>query len=212
MKNALFAPLCLRASSAPSVSRRRVLLAGAASLIAARPALARRYEGHEFPDSLELEGRRLSLNGVGKRAVAVIKGYLAALYLPQPASSPEAIYAAAGPKKLQILMLLDVSTEEFIKAVEKGVRRNCSEAEQAEIAPSLSQFVTQLRAVGKVRNKDLIELDQLPSQATQIRLNGRAIGAPIAGGAFYTALLKVFLGQRPVDARLKRGLLGGSPD
>lgn len=192
--------------------RRRLLMAALLGLGINAPALARRYEGYDFDDKLQLGGSALTLNGVGMRAVAVLKGYLAALYLGRSASTPAAVYATPGPKRIRIRMLLDVGTEEFVKAIAKGVRRNCSEAEQAALPDKIEQFNTQLRAVAKVRSKDLIDMDYLPDQGTVISLNGKAIGAAIAGPEFYLALLKVFLGERPVDKRLKAGLLGGAGD
>ena len=63
--------------------RRTVALAmAAAATVAALPAQAVRYEGQDFPDSLSLGGSTLTLNGTGKRQVAIYPLYLAALYLP----------------------------------------------------------------------------------------------------------------------------------
>ncbi len=39
-------------------------------------------------------------------------------------------------------------------------------------------------------------------------VNGAAKGKPIPDEGFYRAILKVWLGDKPVDADLKRGLLG----
>jgi hypothetical protein len=191
---------------------RRALLVLALGLAAGMPALARRYEGYDFADRIQLEGSSLRLNGVGKRAVAIIKGYLAALYLGQGASTPEQAYALGGPKRIQIYMLLDVGAEEFVKAVDKGIARNCTEAEQAALKDAQTVFIAQLRGVGKVKARDLINMDYLPASGTQLSINGRPAGPVVAGEVLYTALLKVFLGERPVDKRLKSGLLGGAPD
>ncbi|QPF76610.1 hypothetical protein G8A07_14080 [Roseateles sp. DAIF2] len=204
-----------RANSEPAArtsTLRRGLLASGLWLGLGGPALARRYEGYDFPDKLQLGGASLQLNGVGKRAVAIIKGYLAALYLGKSASTPEQAYATPGPKRIQIYMLLDVGAEEFVKAVNKGVQRNCSEAEKAALSEAQPAFIAQLRAVNKVYKKDLIDMDYLPERGTLLSINGKPAGNAIPGPELYQALLKVFLGERPVDKRLKSGLLGGSPD
>lgn len=178
----------------------------------AAAAQARRYEGQEFDETIELGGARLQLNGVGMRAVAILKGYLAALYLSRPAATPEAVYATPGPKRIQLRMLLEVSTEEFVKAVNKGVARNCSEAEQAALADQLPPFIAQMRAVGKVRQRDRINMDFVPGQGTSLLINGKPAGPAVGGAELYLGLLKVFLGQRPTDKRLKAGLLGQADD
>lgn len=205
------APRAARANTQPS-RLRRALLVTALGLSVGAPALARRYEGYDFADRIQLDGASLQLNGVGKRAVAIIRGYLAALYMGQTASTPEQAYAVPGPKRIQIYMLLDVGAEEFVKAVDKGIARNCTEAEQAALKEAQPAFIAQLRGVGKVKTRDLINMDYLPASGTQLSINGRPAGPVVAGEVLYTALLKVFLGERPVDKRLKSGLLGGSPD
>jgi Chalcone isomerase-like len=202
-----------RAHSAPPIDHYRRHGLGLAVLLGlglgfAAPVQARRYEGYEFAESLQLGGSVLRLNGVGMRAVSVIKGYLAALYLGKPATTPAAVYATPGPKRIQMRMLLEASTEEFVKAINKGVARNCSEAERAALATKLPPFIATIRALGKVRPKDLVDMDYLPERGTLLQFNGKPAGEAVPGPELYQALLKVFLGERPVDKRLKAGLLG----
>jgi len=196
-----------------SLSRRVAALALASA--ACLPAHAVRYEGQEFPDTLQLEGATLQLNGAGKRQVAVYPLYLAALYLPQKSASPDAIYAQAGPKRLELRIVIplvkDVSTQEFVKAIDKGVQRNCTEAEKAAVAERVRQFNTAVGDVGRVKKGDLLRIDYLPEQGgTVLSVNGKTWGKPVEGQDFYTAFLKVFLGDRNSDARLRSGLLGQS--
>ncbi|WP_204271920.1 chalcone isomerase family protein, partial [Escherichia coli] len=68
-------------------------------------------------------------NGVGAKVFVMrYSAYLGALYVPQKASTPEAIYAQAGPKRLELRITIplvkDVSTQEFVKAINKGVASN----------------------------------------------------------------------------------------
>lgn len=184
-------------------------LAAAACL----PAHAVRYEGQDFADTLQLGGSTLALNGTGKRQVAVYSLYLAALYLPQKATSPEAIYAQPGPKRLEMRIVIplvkDVSTQEFVKAISKGVNRNSTEAEKAAVAERVKQFNAAIADVARVKKGDTLVIDYVPAQGgTLLYVNGKAQGKPIEGQDFYTAFLKVFLGDRNSDAQLRAGLLG----
>jgi hypothetical protein len=43
---------------------------------------------------------------------------------------------------------------------------------------------------------------------TAVTVDGKAAGQPIAGEDFYRALLKIWLGEKPVQADLKKALLG----
>lgn len=198
--------------SLPIRRRAAVLALAAASSL---PAQAVRYEGQDFPDTLQLGGATLQLNGAGKRQVAIYPLYLAALYLPQKATSSEAIYAEAGPKRLEMRIVIplikDVSTQEFVKAIDKGVNRNCTEAEKAAVADRVRQFNAAVTEVGRVKKGDLLRIDYLPDQGgTILTVNGKVWGHPVEGQDFYTAFLKVFIGEKVSDNRLRSGLLGQS--
>lgn len=189
--------------------------AAALALVAAAalPAQAVTYEGQDFPDTLQLDGSTLALNGAGKRQVAIYPLYLAALYLPQKTSSPDAIYAEPGPKRLEMRIVIplvkDVSTQEFVKAIDKGVQRNCTETEKAAVAERVRQFNAAIAEVGRVKKGDLLRIDYLPAQGgTVLTVNGKVWGKPIEGQDFYAAFLKVFIGDKNSDARLRTGLLG----
>jgi hypothetical protein len=197
-----------------SVRRRAAVLVLAAAT--ALPAQAVRYEGQDFADTLSLGGSSLILNGTGKRQVAIYPMYLAALYLPQKAATPDAIYAQPGPKRLEMRIVIplvkDVSTQEFVKAINKGVNRNSTEAEKAAVAERVKQFNAAIAEVGRVKKGDLLHIDYVPSQGgTILSVNGKVWGKPIEGQDFYTAFLKVFLGDHNSDERLRTGLLGAQP-
>ncbi len=195
----------------PDSCRRRLaaslLVLAAAPSLAAAPAI--QVEGQTFQGELVLAGQRLQCNGVGLRAVAWFKGYAAALYLRERVRSTAQVLAMPGAKRLQMRMLVDVDTEEFIKAFHKGIARNAPLAGQAALVPRMARFDELLRAIGKVRKRDVIDLDWLPGYGLQLTLNGQFRGEPIPGDDLYAALLLIFIGERPVDAELKTGLLGG---
>jgi hypothetical protein len=55
-----------------------------------------------------------------------------------------------------------------------------------------------------------IVLDYSPSSSsTTLFVNGAAQGEPMKGEPFYRALLRIWLGEKPVQDDLKKALLGG---
>lgn len=171
-------------------------------------AQAARIEGQTFEDRIRLADTELTLNGVGLRAVAWLKGYAAGLYLPQKASTPAAVLAQKGAKRVQLRMLLDVGSEEFRKAWDKGMKRNHSAAEYEPMQERIAKFSATIGAIGKLKKGDVIDLDYLPGKGLQLSLNGTPRGEAVSGEDLYAGLLKIFVGNVPVDARLKAGLLG----
>lgn len=58
-----------------------------------------------------------------------------------------------------------------------------------------------------LRAGDIVHMDYVPGRGTQLSVNGRELGR-IEGEDFFTALLQVWVGDRPADEGLKQGLLG----
>jgi hypothetical protein len=166
-------------------------------------------EGSSFAGDITLADTPLQLNGVGLRAVAWLKGYAAALYLPRKATTTPQVLAQTGPKRLRLRMLVEVGAEEFVKAFHKGVARNTSPADAGRLAERMLRFDTQVRSLGKLRKGDVVDLDFLPGRGLLMSRNGTARFDPIAGEDLYVALLRCFLGERPADPEMKIGLLGG---
>lgn len=196
------------------LSRRRSLLILLSSglCLLGRPAAAAapvELAGERFDATMPVGGSSLLLNGVGLRAVAWFKGYAAALYLQARASTPEQVLQTPGPKRLQLRLLLDVPADEFAKAVDKGIARNTPEAQWPALAERRQRFDAAVRAVGEVKKGDVVNLDFVPGSGMLFTLNGQARSAPFAGEDFYAAVLRIFIGDKPVDSQLKAGLLGG---
>lgn len=188
--------------------RRAVL---AAALAAALPLRAAVIAEQRFDDRIRLADTELVLNGVGLRAVAWFKGYAAALYLAQKAATPEAVLAQAGPKRVQMKLMVDVDAIEFVKAIDKGMRRNHTPDELAALQARIARFDRTVQAIGRLKKGDVVDLDFVPARGLLLSLNGRLRGEPVPGADFFAGILKIYIGADPVDQRLKAGLLGGSP-
>lgn len=171
-------------------------------------AQAASFEGQTFEDSIHLGNRDLRLNGMGIRAVLFIRAYVAGLYLSEPGNSWEQVLTMTGPKRLQMRMLRSAGPSDFNNALVAGIRKNASEAELAQLSERIKQLERTIEAVGTTVAGDVINLDYLPEQGTVLSVNGAAKGTAIAGADFFNAVLGIFVGDKPVDKRLKKGLLG----
>lgn len=172
------------------------------------PARAADIDGQHFDDRIRLADADLVLNGTGLRAVAWLKGYAAGLYLVQKATSTEAVLATTGPKRLRMKMMVDVDAKEFVKAFDKGMRRNLTEAERAPLTERMERFDRTVGALPQLKKGDVVDLDYLPARGLVLSVNGKPQGEPFAGEEFYAGVLKIYIGRDPVDKKLKAGLLG----
>lgn len=172
------------------------------------PARAATLDGLAFDDQIRLAGRELQLNGLGVRAVFIFRAYVAGLYLGQKTAVPQEVLQQAGPKRLQLRMLMEIGAPDIKKALIDGMQKNVSEAQWAAMQERVAQFARTIESIGSTRPGDTLDLDYVPGRGMTLAVNGVAKGAAIAGADFYNALLGIFVGDDPVDTRLKRGLLG----
>jgi hypothetical protein len=187
------------------------LLVPALLLLAALQSPAAQIAEQKFDDRIRLGDSELVLNGLGVRAVMMFKGYAAGLYLPVKVRSAAQVLAQPGAKRLQMRMLVDVPSKEFVKAIDVGMRRNHTEAEHAALQERIDRFDSAVLAVGTVNKGDIVNLDFVPASGFVLTINGKPRGEPIPGADLYAGVLKIFIGERPVDKKLKAGLLGASP-
>lgn len=164
--------------------------------------------GVTLEPSVQLSGTPLELNGAGLRKKVFFKVYVMGLYVPRRTSDASELIAEPGPKRVAIHMLRDVGADTFTDALREGIRDNHTEAEAAALEPRVKQLAAVMSAVGEAKDGMNISLDWIPGSGTAIVVNGTARGAPIAGEDFYRALLRIWLGEHPVQDDLKKAVLG----
>jgi hypothetical protein len=183
----------------------------AVALMVSMATSAAEVDGHRFDDRIRVADTDLVLNGIGFRAVLMFKAYAAALYMTEKADQPAGVLAVKGAKRIQIKMLIDIDAKEFTKAVNVGIPRNSTEAEGAALKERMDLFDRSIDSVGKIHKGDVVNLDYLPNKGLVFSLNGVVKGQTIAGADFYAGLLRIFIGEKPVDQKLKAGLLSLPP-
>jgi hypothetical protein len=173
--------------------------------VLAASALAAEVGGVKLDDKVSMGAQELVLNGAGVRTRVVFKVYVASLYLPQKAADLAGVLAK-GPRRIQLNLLRTLSADQLVDALNEGLAENNTAAELAAVKSQADQLATIMKAFKEVKEKDVVTLDFVDG-ATRVGLNGDAKGS-IAGDAFNQALTKVWLGDKPVQADLKKSLLG----
>jgi len=172
-------------------------------------AQAVEVEGVKFDPTAQVGGAALQLNGAGLRTRAFFKVYAAGLYVPQKANNAAALLTQKGPRRVAITMLRNVDADTFSGALTEGLQKNLSEAQFAGFKAQIDALSANFKLAGEAKKGDVIHLEFTPDTGTRVVINGKAQGSAIAGEDFYAALLRIWLGDKPVDGDLKKGLLGG---
>ncbi|MCM2296494.1 chalcone isomerase family protein [Rhodoferax sp.] len=165
-------------------------------------------EGVKLEASSQLGAAKLQLNGAGLRTKVFFKVYVAALYTPQKATSAAQLLTQTGARRVTITMLRNVDAESFAGALNDGLRDNHTEAQFTAMKPRIDALNANLKAVGEAKKGDVIHFEFVPDVGTQVTVNGQVRGNVIAGEDFFTAVLRIWLGDKPVDANLKKALIG----
>jgi hypothetical protein len=172
--------------------------------------LAAEVAGVKLADRTKLDaaGPELVLNGAGVRTRFVVKVYVAGLYLSEKKGAAAEAIALGGPKRVGITMLRDVGAKQFNEALVEGFRANNSAADVEKMKGALDELSGAVTALGEVKKGNVIALDFVPGTGTRVLVDGAAKGKPIGGDEFYRGLLRIWLGDKPVDGDLKKAMLG----
>jgi hypothetical protein len=173
------------------------------------PVSAAELEGVRLDDRVRSGAQELQLNGIALRTRVVFKVYVAGLYLPQKAKTAEEVIAMAGPKRVTLVMLRDVGADTFAGSLMDGLRDNAAEAELARLKPRIDELVAAMQKIGEAKKGTTVVLDYAPGAGTAVVVNAAPQGRVIPGEDLFAALLRIWLGERPVSTDMKKALLGG---
>jgi hypothetical protein len=189
-----------------SVSVMRAAVLAAAFACSAQAAVD--VSGIKFEDTMKVAGKDLVLNGAGMRTKLVIKVYAAGLYLPEKKTAVADVLKMEGPRRVTLVMARDIASEDLAKAFMDGINENLDKAEKSKFVVQINKFGEMFANVEQIKKGDVLFMDWIPGTGTVCELNGKRIGAAVADLNFYNAVLRIWLGDKPVDRSLKPALLG----
>jgi len=176
-------------------------------MVVAQAVGAREIAGVSVPGSVTIKNKALVLNGAGIRKKLFVKVYVGALYLTVKRTTVGEILADPGAKRIVLSFLYkEVSAEKLVAGWNEGFDNNNTAEELKALQDRINQFNSFFTTVGK---GDVIRLDYLPQEGTQVWINETLKGT-VPGEDFSRALLKIWLGSKPADAGLKDAMLGNS--
>ncbi len=168
-------------------------------------AQAMEVEGVDIPETVQVDGKVLLLNGAGVRSKFFFDIYIGALYLTTKTDDATQAIQSKGNKCVWMHFLYDeVSREKLVDGWVSGFEKNSKKEEMAGLKERLQQFNG---FFSDMKKGDNIAYDFLEGGATNVTINGKLAGS-VEGADFQQALLAVWLGKKPADGDLKEGMLG----
>ena len=180
--------------------RAAVTLAVIRLLIASTPrsSTAADIEGVHFADQYQSEDVKLALHCVGLlRYKVLFKGYVAGLYLGDRAGTGDVL--GDVPRRLELSYFWSINGSDFGKAGDQMLAQNVDAKTFATLRPRLDRINALYR---DVKPGDRYSLTYVPGVGTELALNGSPLGV-IDGADFGSAYFRIWLGDHPIDARLR---------
>jgi hypothetical protein len=175
----------------------------AIAALTAQPGATAELEGVQFADQVRAGDATLRLSCVGLlRYKLFIKAYVAALYLGDGMVRDDVL--ADVPKRLELSYFWSISGADFGKAGDQILAQNVDAQTFAALRPRLDRINAWYR---DVKPGDRYSLTYVPGAGTELALNGKRIGV-VEGADFAAAYFRIWLGDTPIDTRLRDQLLG----
>jgi hypothetical protein len=176
---------------------------GCALIYSAATVHARDLADVTMPAVVKTDGRILARNGIGVGKKLFVHVYVIGLYLEKKTTNAQTAIRSDEGKRIALTMLRNVSRQQFVQAVEKGMIRNSGVP-----MPALRARLDLLEhALPNLNAGDVLDFTYLPGSGTVVRGQGRELKIP--GKDFADALLSVWLGTQAESSTLRHDLLAG---
>lgn len=167
---------------------------------------AAELDGVAMPDTQDVAGAHLVLNGLALRTYSLLRVhiYVVGLYLERRSADADAILDSSQTRLLRFAFRRHVDAEDARKSWREGFDNNCRPPCRLPVEMT-DRF---LAAVPAVREGDTGALLFTP-QGLTVFMNEQPVGR-VSDAGFVRVILSTFIGEHPVSADVKRGLLGAS--
>ena len=159
--------------------------------------------GVTLSDTVQVSGSTLALNGLGLRTKYGFKVYVAGLYVPQKGSDADAILKSNAPKRLVMHFVRGVSKSQITDGFSESFENNTPAAVKT-LKPDIDRLFAVLESL---KDGQEIVFTYIPATGTSLAIDDKE-KLTIAGPAFAEMLFSVWLGPKPPNAGLKKGILG----
>ncbi len=170
------------------------------------PAVAK-SKAENFPKQIQVEGVKLSLNGLGTRYKAIFKVYDMGLYTTAKASTLQEVLNTPGPKKLEFVALRELSTTDLGQLFYRGIKENSTPAQYLKHSTSAIRISEVASGRSKIMPGESFSMEFVHGKGLTFSIMDKPQGAPIGDAEFFAMVLSIWLGPVPADYKLKDALL-----
>lgn len=180
------------------------------AVLVAHGALAATIDvgGLKIEDSIAIYNNTLVLNGAG----AVVNGknqmFVAKIYAKQKFSTVAQLFSTPGPKRLVITATKEIDTAPIMKQFNRNVETMSDKNDMAKLVPGLMALGKIFGTYKTIKPGESLIFDWAPYAGLVMYMDGKLLGEPFKDAEFFRAAMAIWMGEPPVDAKLRDALLG----
>ncbi|KEI71932.1 chalcone isomerase family protein [Endozoicomonas elysicola] len=194
-------------------SHRRILFSLAFLCFVSLPAKALLINKYDLPDviSVGADKPELQLQGAAVRSwYLMVKGYIGALYLEEPTSNVDEIYASDSYQRMTFVMLVSkMSARRIANAFYESIQLNSPPDEQEAMKNELETIFSLVD--GSMKRGEQAVFEYLPGKGLRIEIAGVEKGIVPARKEVFNLFLRVWIGETPPSKTFKAQVLGLTP-
>jgi len=164
--------------------------------------------GIVLKDKIKVHNQELFLNGAGTRNKFFIDIYVGSLYVVTPTNDAASIINSNTIKSMHLDIVSNWINRKLLKsALRSELRSSSTEEEMDKLQEEIDTFLS-------IFNEEIIKGDKftfniIPGVGVEVYKNNRLIKS-IQGDQFSKRLIQLWIGDTPVDKKLKAEILGDS--
>lgn len=109
---------------------------------------------------------------------------------------------------MSITLLREIDSNELGKSFTKAFEENAPKAEMSSLIPGLLRMGQVFSDQKKMAAGESFTIDWVPGTGTVISVKGKPQGDAIKEPEFFNAMMRIWLGAKPADWKLRDELLG----
>lgn len=182
-----------------------------AALFVAPYALAATVEvaGVKMEDSMTIYNNTLLLNGAGVVSTGKTQLYAVKIYSKKKFASVDQLFLAPGPKRLVITAgAKEFDTAPLMKLFNRNVESLADKNDMAKLVPGLMALGKIFGTYKVIKPGESLIFDWAPYAGLVMYMDSKLLGEPFKEPEFFRAAMAIWMGESPLEPKLRDVLLG----
>lgn len=164
--------------------------------------------GFDIPESIELNGKTLRLNGAAQRTKFFMNIYIVAFYTSESITRDEDAIHSPIERSLRMIVTTPLATPGLVSESVMDSMKETLGRKFYQMKPVVEKIKSVIESA-QIGYKDCMDTFYTADGSLHVFKNNRFISSQPDAQIFAEALYNIYMGKQPVDSKVKRALLKG---